>query len=37
MKYGLVLFAGKIDWDWTDGEIALLYSENGRPGINALP
>lgn len=23
----------KIDWDWIDGEIAPLYSENGRPGI----
>src|SRR5207248_8503490 len=29
----LVLLAGKIDWDWIDGEIAPLYSENGRPGI----
>ena len=25
--------AGKIDWDWIDGEIAPLYSDNGRPGI----
>ena len=22
-----------IDWDWIDGEIAPLYSEKGRPGI----
>ncbi|MET4399312.1 IS5 family transposase [Bradyrhizobium sp. F1.2.1] len=29
----MVLLAGKIDWDWIDGEIAPLYSENGRPGI----
>ena len=32
MKHEVVLLAGKIDWDWIDGEIA-LYSENGRPGI----
>jgi transposase, IS5 family len=33
MKHELVLLAGKIDWDWIDDEIAPLYSENGRPGI----
>src|SRR5215217_4903417 len=33
LKHELVLLAGKIDWDWLDGEIAPLYSENGRPGI----
>src|ERR1700693_4408524 len=33
MKHELILLAGKIDWDWIDGEIAPLYSENGRPGI----
>ena len=33
LKHELVLLAGKIDWDWIDGEIAPLYSENGRPGI----
>jgi IS5 family transposase len=33
MKQELVLLAVKIDWDWIDGEIAPLYSENGRPGI----
>src|SRR6202050_2455588 len=33
MKHELILFSGKIDWDWIDGEIAPLYSENGRPGI----
>ena len=31
----LVLLAGEIDWDWIDREIAPLYSENGRPGIEA--
>ena len=33
LKHELVLLAGKIDWDWIDGDIAPLYSENGRPGI----
>src|SRR5437016_10249297 len=33
MKHELVLLAGKIDWRWIDEEIAPLYSENGRPGI----
>src|SRR3979490_1350809 len=33
LKHELVLVAGQIDWDWIDGEIAPLYSENGRPGI----
>ena len=33
LKHELVLLAGKIDWDWIDGEIAPLYSESGRPGI----
>ena len=33
LKHELVLLAGKIDWNWIDGEIAPLYSENGRPGI----
>ena len=33
MKHELVLLAGKIDWDWIDGDIVPLYSENGRPGI----
>jgi hypothetical protein len=35
MKQELVRLAGKIDWDWIDGEIAPLYSENARPGIEA--
>src|ERR1044072_6716055 len=29
----LAQLAGAIDWDWIDGEIAPLYSEKGRPGI----
>jgi IS5 family transposase len=33
LKHELALLAGKIDWDWIDGEIAPLYSEHGRPGI----
>jgi IS5 family transposase len=33
LKHELVQLAGKIDWDWIDGEIALLYSDQGRPGI----
>src|ERR1700722_4109625 len=33
LKHELVLLAGKIDWNWIDGEIAPLYSESGRPGI----
>ena len=33
MKHELVQLAAKIDWAWIDGEIAPLYSENGRPGI----
>ncbi|SDG83069.1 hypothetical protein SAMN05216338_1003128 [Bradyrhizobium sp. Rc2d] len=33
MKHALLQLAGKVDWNWIDGEIAPLYSENGRPGI----
>src|SRR5262245_52865431 len=33
MKHELVQLAGKIDWAWIDDEIAPLYSDNGRPGI----
>ena len=33
MKHELVQLAEKIDWAWIDSEIAPLYSENGRPGI----
>jgi transposase, IS5 family len=33
MKHELVQLADKIDWDWIDGEIAPLYSDQGRPGI----
>ena len=33
MKHELVQLANKIDWEWLDGEIAPLYSDKGRPGI----
>jgi IS5 family transposase len=33
MKHELVQLAGKLDWDWLDDQIAPLYSDQGRPGI----
>src|SRR5918911_5168155 len=33
MKHELVQLAGKIDWEFIDGEVAPLYSDKGRPGI----
>lgn len=33
MNHALVRLAGKIDWHWIDGELAPLYSDKGRPGI----
>jgi len=30
-----VQLAERIDWDWLDGEIASLYSDKGRPGIES--
>ena len=33
LKHELAQLAGAIDWDWIDGEIAPLYSDKGRPGI----
>jgi transposase, IS5 family len=33
LKHELVQLAGKIDWAFIDGEIAPLYSDKGRPGI----
>ena len=33
MKHEVVQLAGKLDWEWLDGEIAPLYSDKGRPGI----
>ena len=33
LRHELAQLAGKIDWDWIDGEIAPLYSEQGRPGL----
>jgi hypothetical protein len=32
LKLELAQLAGKIDWDFIDGEIAPLYSDKGRPG-----
>jgi hypothetical protein len=32
-KRELVQLGGKIDWAWIDTEIAPLYSDKGRPGI----
>ena len=36
MKHELVLLAGKIDWDWIDGEVAPLCrrtaGRGSRPG-----
>ncbi len=31
MKHALVRLAGKIDWDWIDGELADRFSAHGRP------
>src|SRR6266403_4687416 len=33
MRHELVQLAGKVDWEFIDGEIAPLYSDGGRPGI----
>jgi IS5 family transposase len=33
LRHELAQLAGAIDWDWIDGEIAPLYSDKGRPGI----
>jgi transposase, IS5 family len=33
LQHELVRLGGKIDWDWIDREIAPLYSDKGRPGI----
>ena len=35
MKHELAQLAGRIDWEWLDGEIAPLYSDMGRPGIES--
>ena len=34
LRHELAQLAGKIDWDWIDGEIAPLYSDQGRPGFD---
>lgn len=33
MKHEPVQLAGKVDWAWVDAQIAPLYSDKGRPGI----
>ena len=33
MKHELVQLAGKLDWTWIDSEVAPLYSDQGRPGV----
>ena len=33
LKHELVQLGAQIDWDWIDHEIAPLYSDKGRPGI----
>ena len=35
LKHELVQLAAKIDWAWIDGQIASLYSDKGRPGIES--
>lgn len=35
LKHELVELAGRIDWDFIDLEMAPLYSERGRPGIES--
>ena len=35
MKHELVALAGELDWEWLDNEIAPLYSDQGRPGIES--
>ena len=34
-KHELVQLGAKIDWDWIDREVAPLYSDKGRPGIES--
>lgn len=33
MQHALVRLAGKVDWDWIDGELSELFSACGRPGV----
>jgi transposase, IS5 family len=35
LRHELVQLAGKLDWGWLDDEIAGLYSDKGRPGIES--
>lgn len=32
-RHELVQLAGKLDWQWIDGEIAPLFAEQGRPAV----
>ena len=34
LKHELVQLAGKINWEWIDGEIAPLFSDKGRPATS---
>src|SRR5476651_1340793 len=33
LRHELVQLAGKLDWDWIDGQIAPLFAEQGRPAV----
>ena len=35
LKHELVQLGARIDWAWIDAEIAPLYSDKGRPGIES--
>ena len=35
MKNELAQLAGRIDWDFLDAEMAPLYSDHGRPGVES--
>jgi IS5 family transposase len=35
MTHELAELGGNIDWAWIDGEMAPLYSDKGRPGIES--
>ncbi len=35
LKHELAQIAEKVDWQFIDGEVAPLYSDKGRPGIEA--
>jgi len=33
LQHALVRLAAEVDWDWIDGELSGLYSQNGRPAV----